>query len=504
MGVDENTPFRAHLEDLASQVEFAQDACVLLDREFQIAYLNRKAQEILGRPRAELLGSSIWGLCHEERGLEQHFRRSMDERIQLRFEHYCEPLRTWHEFQVNPSPSGIAIWFCDISRRRELQRQAERSAGLLGVLIENVPEGLTITNAATGQVEMVSRYSVQVSKRSREELIGIPISKYGEAWHLRRPDGSIPEPEELPAVRAQKGEVIACEEWLLETADGTKLNVLYNAAPVRDPAGAVIGGVAVWRDITQRKAEQEDRLEKRRMAMATTLAGGIAHKLNNLLTTVIGNISLVTEHDGVGEQGRRWLANSLDAAQQAAQLNRTLLAFVGKSVISDMQPLDLSEQIRNSEPWIRAMLPETISLSIDLETNIPLVEADPAQLREVLMALVTNAVEAIGSEAGTVGIRTRLRPLGPKDLKTLPDGARMAPGEYVLLEVSDTGKGIESEHQCRIFEPFFSTKVFGRGLGLAAVYGVAKGHRGTVDVESRVGEGSQFRLYFPAARATPS
>ncbi len=504
MNSGEDNSFSDHLLDLANQVEFSQDGCVLLDREFHVAYLNRKAEEILRRPRADLLGGAFWDQCRVEGELERQLRRTMEERVHLRFEHYCELSRAWYEFQVNPSPSGIAIWFCDITGRRELQQQAERSAALLNALIEHVPEGLTITNASTGRVEMVSRYSVEVSKRSREELVGTPGGLYGEAWHLRRPDGSIPEPGELPSVRAQKGELVICEEWLMEAADGTKLNVLYSAAPVRDPAGAVIGAVAVWRDITEQKTEQEDRLEKRKMAMATTLASGVAHKLNNLLTSIVGNISLVTEHNMVSEQDRRWLASSLDAAQQAAQLNRTLLAFVGKSVLSDMRPLDLSEQIRNSEVWIRAMLPEAISLTLELEKNIPLVEADPAQLREVLMALVTNAIEAIGEQPGTVGIRTRPRPLGPQDLKTLPNGAGMAPGEYVVLEVSDTGKGIESEHQGRIFDPFFSTKVFGRGLGLAAVYGVLKGHKGTVDVASQVGQGSRFRLYFPAARATPS
>jgi PAS domain S-box-containing protein len=491
--------FTEFSRDLAEQVEVAQDGFVLLDQEYRFRYLNQMAERLLKKPRTELLGKSIWDEYpgHVGTELERQIRRVMHERTLVRCENYDVGLQTWFEFQINPlSRQGIAMWLCDITDRKRLQQRAEHSAATLDALMENVPEGLTITNASTGLIELVSKYSLNVINRTLEDLVCIPIESYGEKWHILRPDGSSPEPQELPAVRATEGETIYCEEWLIERTDGTRISVLYNAAPVLDRQGKILGSVLVWRDISERKAEQARRAESQKVAMAATLAGGVAHQLNNSLTAVIGNISLAHDEPDLSSKSRRSLETSLDAAQHAVELVGKLLAFVGKSVVNAREEVDLAEQIRNFEGVMRAMVPRQIRLEFDLAADAPHVRADPEQIRGALTALLANAIEAI-ADGGAIVVKTRVQELTKRKLQGLRNGSKLKSGTYVSIEVSDTGAGIRPEHRDQIFDPFFSTKFLGRGLGLAAVEGTVKSHNGALGVTTEVGRGTEFRLYLP-------
>jgi PAS domain S-box-containing protein len=491
--------FTEFSRDLAEQVEVAQDAFILLDQEFRFRYLNQMAERLLQKARPELLRKSIWdeypGWVGSE--LEGQIRRVIQERTPARCENYYPHLQTWFEFRINPLALGVAMWFCDVTDRKRLQQRAERSAATLDALMENIPEGLTIANASTGMIELVSTYSFNVINRSLEHLVGIPIESYGEKWGVLRPDGSTPDPQELPAVRAIKGETIYCEEWLIKKGDGTRISVLYNAAPILDREGKIIGSVLVWRDISERKAEQVRRAESQKVAMAATLAAGVAHQLNNYLTAIIGNISLAQGEPDLNSRARRLLETSLEPAQQSAELVRKLLASVGKSVLNARQEVDLAEQIRNFEGVMRAMVPEQIRLEFDLAADAPHVHADPEQIWEALTSLLANAIEAI-TQGGAIVVKTRVQELTKRALQGLRNGSKLKSGTYVSIEVSDTGTGIPPEHRDRIFDPFFSTKYLGRGLGLAAVEGFVKNHNGAIGVTTEVGRGTEFRLYLPA------
>lgn len=491
--------YRERVWDLGRQIELAQDAFILLDGEFRFAYVNRKAGELLRRPCPDLLGKGVWQEYQSYTGteIERQFRHVMRAGTPVQFESYYPDFDTWYEFRVSPSSDGIAVWFRDISVRKRLQQQAEHSAAILDAVMENVPEGMTITNTSTGRIEWVSRYSAQLARRSREDLLNKPITAYGEAWHILRPDGMKPRNEELPTVRAAKGEVVVCEEWLLERGDGVRINVLYNAAPIRDRSGKIVGSVLVWRDITETKAEQERRLESRRLAAVATLAGGVAHNLNSLLTGIIGNISLIIERFDPGDRDRPPVEEALKAAEMAAALARKLLAFGGRSTFTDIKLLNLSEYIRNSEGVIRALIPKQITCDLHLIPNPPSVKVDPEQILEAIVSLITNAVEAIEAAAGRIAVETRVRKLSKEELERMPHGHALHAGNYVSVEVTDSGKGIDPKYRDRIFDPFFSTKFLGRGLGLAVVFGVVRAHGGTVEVHSKPGSGSQFRLYFP-------
>jgi len=486
--------------DLVELTEVAQDAIVLLDDDFRLRYLNRTAEHLLHKPRAELLGRSIWDECPDFIGteMERQIRRVMRERVRSRYENYYAHVQRWLEFQMNPlSRGGIVMWVCDVTDRKRLQESAEHSAATLTALMANVPEGVTVSNAA-GKIELVSKYSLDIIKCSPEDVVGVPVESCGEKWHVLRMDGSIPEPHELPGVRSLRGETINLEEWLLETGDGTRIGVSCNASPILGPEGKITGSVLAWRDISGPTAEQEREAENRNIAVTATLARGVAHQLNNSLTSIIGYISLAHDEPDLSK-ARRLLGASLDAAQQSAELVRKLLAFGGRSVFNAREGIDLAEQIRNFEGIMRAKVPERIRLEFNLAEDAPRVHADPEQIKGALIALLVNAVEAIKEGPGTITVKTCVGEFTKRALQGLRNGSKLKSGTYVSIEVRDTGAGIPAEHQSRIFDPFFSTKFLGRGLGLATIDGLARSHNGAIGLTTEAGRGTEFRLYLPAA-----
>jgi signal transduction histidine kinase len=219
------------------------------------------------------------------------------------------------------------------------------------------------------------------------------------------------------------------------------------------------------------------------------LAGGVAHDFNNLLTGILGNASLVLELLSPPEPERSMLHDVIRASERAAELTRQLLAYAGKGRFV-VQPVDLSLLVREISELVRSSIPRQAEVRMDLQPDLPLVEADASQLQQLIMNLVINAAEALGDETGLVEITTGVRHQ-PQDV----DGNA---GLYVYLRVHDTGCGMDETTKSQIFDPFFTTKFTGRGLGLAATQGIVRSHNGTIHVESRPGAGSTFYVFLPA------
>ena len=262
------------------------------------------------------------------------------------------------------------------------------------------------------------------------------------------------------------------------------------------------------------RAEQERRRLEARMQQAQkleslgVLAGGIAHDFNNLLTMILGNSRVVLEELGTGSPQRERIRRVCTAAEYAAELVEQILAYSGKPSVN-LKPLDLSRLITDMEALLQASASGKgrCELRLECAEALPAVEADATQIRQVILNLVTNASEAMGDGRATVSVRTGVKHRSATDLRdTLGTAAK--PGEYVYLEVSDSGTGMDAATQARIFEPFFTRKSFGRGLGLAAVLGIVRAHQGALEVESDLGQGTRIRALFPksdrpALEATP-
>jgi two-component system, cell cycle sensor histidine kinase and response regulator CckA len=218
------------------------------------------------------------------------------------------------------------------------------------------------------------------------------------------------------------------------------------------------------------------------------LAGGIAHDFNNLLHVILGNAELTRTHLPPDSRALETLGEVIRAAHRATDLTRQLLAYSGKGAFV-LRYLDLSREVREMATLLRTAISRQATLVWELDPDLPSISADETQIRQIVMNLITNASDALGESPGRITLRTGTARGGDLD----------ASGEFVYLEVGDTGVGMSSETLQRIFDPFFSTKFSGRGLGLAAVMGIVEAHHGMIRIRTALGEGTAFRVLFPAA-----
>jgi PAS domain S-box-containing protein len=247
--------------------------------------------------------------------------------------------------------------------------------------------------------------------------------------------------------------------------------------------------------------ESEARLQhSQKMESVALLAGGIAHDFNNLLVGIIGNASLAEELLPPGSPAAEIVREVVKAGERAACLTREMLAYSGKGRFV-VERVDLSKLVRDVTALFRSSVPNQVTLRLDLPDGLPPVEVDTAQVQQVVMNLVINAVQAIGDARGSISVSARLVDIDARAAAAEWGAAELRPGPHVRLEVRDTGCGMDEAIKARIFDPFFTTKPAGRGLGLASVSGIVRGHKGAMKVESEPGRGSLFSVLIPAARA---
>ena len=272
--------------------------------------------------------------------------------------------------------------------------------------------------------------------------------------------------------------------------------------PMTDAAQQLCGGVAIVTDLTERKHVERRLWHAQKMESIGLLAGGVAHDFNNLLMGILGNASLALELLRPQHKARRAMQDVVRASERAADLTRQLLAYAGKGRFV-VEHVDVNELIRDLVPLIQTSVPRKATLILDLASDLPGIEADKAQIEQVVMNLIINAAESIQDEAGKVTVATRVRHIEPAEGAQFLAEQEIG-GNYLSLEVSDTGSGMDEETRQRIFDPFFSTKFLGRGLGLSAALGIVRGHKGAVRVTSTPGEGTTFEVLLPAGAAVKS
>ncbi|TFG82681.1 MAG: transporter substrate-binding domain-containing protein [Spirochaetales bacterium] len=257
------------------------------------------------------------------------------------------------------------------------------------------------------------------------------------------------------------------------------------------------------RDMEERsRLEEERRHLEARMVKAQSyesmaiMAGGIAHDFSNLLTAIIGGIDVALLSIDADSDAFAYLRDSLSVARQAGDLARRMLDFSGRTVFSN-EALDLNELVSESAKVLQAMAPHKVPIRYLLSDQTVIIRGDPVQLRQVLANLVSNAAEASSGRNVPVTVRVAIENLQEQDILAIRSGAELAAGRYAVLETSDEGTGIAPDVQDRIFDPFYTTKKTGRGLGLAALAGIVKAHAGGVAVRSEPGKGTTVSVYLP-------
>ena len=315
-------------------------------------------------------------------------------------------------------------------------------------------------------------------------------------------------PEDLPRVRAatrtglQERRQIEVE-YRLRLKDGTEKWVLSRARGVYAPDGQLqfLEGLAL--DVSASKQAEANKLaierkllDGQKLESLGLMAGGIAHDFNNILTGILGNANLARFKAGEDSILAPHLHKIELASARAAELCQQMLAYSGRSSFR-IEPVDLSRLVQDTLPLLNVSLASRARLCLDLSDRPAVVMADATQLRQIVMNLVINAADAIGERQGEIHITTGLRPFEQSYLRAASDGDLLTPGPYVFVEVRDTGCGMTPETIAKIFDPFFTTKFAGRGLGLAAVRGIVRGHQGALHVASTPGQGSTFTLLLP-------
>ncbi len=285
--------------------------------------------------------------------------------------------------------------------------------------------------------------------------------------------------------------------------DGGEFPVEVSLSPTTTPAGVVVTAVVV--DLTDRRRAEAERLrlevqfqQAQKLEGLAVLTGGIAHDFNNLLTAILGNATLAASElppESVAQPALRAIET---AATRSADLIRQMLAYAGKGRLR-VEPLNLSRVVEEITHLLAAVITKKAVLRFEFAPDMPAVEADATQVRQVVMNLITNASDAIGEKSGVIAVRTGVMFADRKYLTTTHIPADLPDGYYAYLEVADTGCGMDAATLERMFDPFFTTKFTGRGLGLAAVLGIVRGHRGAVKIYSEVNRGTTFKVLFPCA-----
>lgn len=259
-------------------------------------------------------------------------------------------------------------------------------------------------------------------------------------------------------------------------------------------------------DITEQKRLEEEAaniqkrmLQTQKLESLGVLAGGVAHDFNNLLTGILGNASLAQEMLPVESPLQSPIRDVVRAGERAADLTRQLLAYSGKGRFI-VEPINLSRLSEEISGLVLLSIPRTVQLRMVLPENLPAVEADAGQLQQLIMNLVINGAEAVGEAPGTVTLTTGTQTVTEADVRTIFAADNVKPGNFVFLEVQDTGSGMDEATRAQIFDPFFTTKLTGRGLGLAAALGIVRGHGGFLKVYSELGRGSTFRVLLPVLK----
>jgi PAS domain S-box-containing protein len=469
------------------------DAFGALNGEWQFVHANEQLATLTRLPLAELLGKQLWDAWPElgEPQARDELRRAFHQQVPVRFEVFMPRLNCWYETCAYPQQRGLSLFSHDITDRKNAERLLRESEERLRLAPEAARIGTWTFNLAERQVAL-SPDLEQILGLARGAFVGTE-----EAFL------DLVHPDDRRDVRAAVRDAVAqrsqCEmEFRYLHADAETRWMLGRGRVYSDGGGMPTRLVGIAMDTTEQKRSEEKLRHTQRLESLGILAGGIAHDFNNLLVGIIGNASLAADSLPPEHAARNQLQEVAFAGEKAAHLTRQMLAYAGKGLFL-IERLELSTLIRETERLVRSSILKNIDLRLDLKPGLPRIEADAGQMQQLIMNLVINAAEAIPDEQrGSVLVRTSMKTLDKPSPGMHPAGPEFAPGDYVVLEVHDTGIGMDEATQAKIFEPFFTTKFVGRGLGLSAALGIVRSHKGLLKVSSSPGKGATFEVLLPA------
>ncbi|MDX8397304.1 MAG: PAS domain S-box protein [Mariprofundaceae bacterium] len=375
----------------------------------------------------------------------------------------------------------------DISDRKALELDQQR----LSMLVNQVKDAIALTDI-DGTVEYVNPAYESLSGYSGQEILGhnINIIKSGKMSNK--------------FYENMWKTILSGRVWNAEFTNRNSRGELYDVdqtiSPIFDADKQLIGFATIQRDIGTDRQDREKLEHAQRLESLGVLAGGIAHDFNNLLTAILGNAALAKNKLEPTSPVVEMLGNIEKSSERAAALCKQMLAYSGKGkfIVESIDMTDLIEEMIN---LLQVSMKKSVVMRLDLSQQLLPIEADVAQMQQVIMNLVINASEAIEDKSGVITIYTGVVDVDDNYLATTYLNNDLLPGRYISIEVSDTGCGMSSDTVKHIFDPFFTTKFTGRGLGMSAILGIVRGHQGAIKVYSEQGKGSTFKILFPSSAA---
>ncbi|HEY4183870.1 MAG TPA: ATP-binding protein [Polyangia bacterium] len=388
----------------------------------------------------------------------------------------------------------------DTSLRRTTEAELSVSREFSERLIEALPGGV-VHVARDGTILQANAEASRVLGVSFDEARRKYVTDFESVTIFE--DGSPAPVSEYPVTKAiMTGQPQPAVTLGVKKPDGEVSWAVFRAVPLRDPASQeVTGAVVTFLDITERKRFEDRVRHTQKLESLGVLAGGIAHDFNNLLVTILGNTSLAKNSPGIDEKIVPLLEEVEQGARRAAELTKQMLDYSGQGKFR-LQGVDLPATIREMATLVKALIPKSVELHYRFQEGVPSIEADATQLRQVVMNLITNAAESVGERVGRVVISVEQVRMSERELEGYA-GESLAPGPYLCLEVADDGSGMDEKTQARVFDPFFTTKFQGRGLGMATVLGIVRGHGGAIRIDSVEGAGTRVRVLLPAEPPLP-
>ncbi len=384
--------------------------------------------------------------------------------------------------------TGFRGIFRDVTERKRMETELNQSRNFLESIINSSIDGIISTDLH-GTVLFSSPGLHEITGFTNGDVLG------EKAWNFYH--NGMDDARKIMKCLQEKGK-LHNYDLKMKRKSGGFVDVILSVSFIRDSEGKPVGTLGVFKDITEKKILEDELQYVRKTESIATLAGGIAHEFNNILMGITGNIDLLQmEMDDTGKKYAR-LNTMKNSAHRMAHLTKQLLAYArgGKhrpTVIS------LNRLIEEILPMQKQTMAPDAAIETDLEKNLPQVKGDSAQIQMAFSAILANADEA-AQENCRIKITTRSEQIDNAFTRNQRD---FTPGRYVSLTVEDNGKGMNKETLSRLFDPFFTTKFQGRGLGMAAVYGIIRNHQGAIFADSKPGKGTIVRIYLPAAEVFP-
>lgn len=485
------TRHKIFLENLArsnqqksSILENITDAYFCLDKEWRFQCANSKTERLWKQNKNRLIGRNIWDLFPEMVNSQfySEFIRANESGKAVQFEEQLPTINRWFEVYAYPAPEGLLIYLRDITERKLMENSLASERELLLVTLRSIGDGV-IAADKFGKVNLINNTAEKFTGWVQKEAFGQTLDK---VFYVINDKNSEPYQGMVEKI-INNNENIQIDVAILITKDLKEISIKSNYAPIKTAFGENIGVVVVFQDITSKLKTETELLKTEKMDSLGILAGGIAHDFNNLLAGILANIQLAQIKMERGADIGKYISETIKITYKASELTKQLLTFA-KGGAPVKQTASIADLIRDTVSF--TLTGSNIKCIFKIYEDLKMAEFDVGQISQVLNNLVINAKHAMPN-GGLIEVSA--------ENIVFENDNRYQTGQYVKITIKDHGIGISKENLSKIFDPFYTTKPTGSGLGLATSYSIIKKHDGYIEVESVEGIGTSFYIFLPAS-----